>query len=110
MIKTFCDLCGREIRSKTIHYELKIEVKAAYETLEINLADLLKDHTEEIEALVQEMDETDPQQLQDDVYRAFHFHLCRRCQQQYISSPLPTPNPSGPGTRFRRMPLPELDD
>lgn len=110
MIKTFCDLCGREIKSKTIHYELRIEIKAAYETLEINLADLLKDHAEEIESLVHEMEEADPQQLQDDVYKAFHFHLCRACQQQYISSPLPAPNRSGPGSRFRRMPLPELDD
>jgi hypothetical protein len=110
MIKTFCDLCGREIKSKTIHYELTIEVKAAYETLEISLADLLKDHTEEIEALMQEVREADPQQLQDDVYKAFHFHLCRRCQQHYIASPLPAPKPSESGTRFRRMPLPELDD
>jgi hypothetical protein len=110
MIKTFCDLCGREIRAKTIHYELRIEVKAAYETMEINLADLLKDHAEEIESLVQEMEEADPQQLQDDVYKAFHFHLCRACQQHYIASPLPPARPSGSGTRFRRMPLPEMDD
>ena len=110
MIKTFCDVCGHEIKSKTIHYELKIEVKAAYETLEINLADLLKDHTDEIKALMQEIEHTDPQQLQDDVYKTFHFHLCRACQQHYIRAPLPARKPSGSGERFRRMPLPELDE
>ena len=110
MIKTFCDLCGHEIRPKTIHYELKIEVKAAYETLEINLADLLKDHSAEIEALMEEMEHADPRELQDDVYKTFHFHLCRSCQHHYIRAPLPTKNPSGSGERFRRMPLPELDD
>ncbi len=110
MIKTFCDLCGREIKGDTIHYELKIEVKATYDTLEINLADLLKDHAEEIEALIEQMEDADPQKLQDDVYKAFRFHLCRACQQSYIKAPLPSPKPSGPGVPFRRMPLPELDD
>ena len=110
MIKTFCDLCGREIKGKTIFYELKIEVKAAYETLEINLADLLKDHTAEIEALIEEMEDADPQTLQDDVYKTFHFHLCRACQQSYLKAPLPAPRSSAPGELFRRMPLPELDD
>ena len=110
MIKTFCDACGREIRRDTIHYELKIEVKAAYNTLEINLADLLKDHTEEIEALINEMEHADPRTLQDDVYKTFHFHLCRACQRSYLKTPLPAPKPTGPGAPFRRMPLPELDD
>ena len=110
MIKTFCDICGLEIKGKTIHYELKIELKAAYETIEINLADLLKDHTEEIEALMQEMEEADPQKLQDDIYKVFHFHLCRSCQQRYIKSPLPAPDRARPDVPFRRMPLPELDD
>ncbi|MBN1917885.1 MAG: hypothetical protein JW889_08255 [Verrucomicrobia bacterium] len=110
MIKTFCDRCGREIKSKTIHYELKIEVKAAYETLEINLADLLKDHAAEIEALMDEVEHADPQQLQDDVYKVFHFHLCRSCQQHYIRAPLPSTRPPAARDRFRRLPLPELDD
>ena len=110
MIKTFCDSCGREIKRDTIHYELTIEIKAAYNTLEINLADLLKDHTEEIEAVLAEMKDADPQTLQDDVYKKFEFHLCRACQQSYIRTPLPAPKPTGPHTTFRRMPLPELDE
>jgi len=110
MIKTFCDVCGREIKRDTIHYELKIELKAAYNTLEINLADLLKDHTEEIEAVVNEMEGADSQTLQDDVYKTFEFHLCRACRQHYVKAPLPSHKPTNPGTPFRRMPLPELDD
>jgi len=110
MIKTFCDLCGREIKRDTIHYELRIELKAAYNMIEINLADLLKDHTEEIEALIEEMQDADPQALQDDVYKQFEFHLCRACQQGYIKAPLPAPKHAGPHAPFRRMPLPELDE
>ena len=110
MIKTFCDRCGREITGKTIYYELKIEVKATYETLEVNLADLLKDHTAEIEALIEEIEDADPQTLQDDVYKTFRFHLCRACQQGYLKAPLPAPRSSASGELFRRMPLPELDD
>ena len=110
MIKAFCDGCGREIKRDAVYYDLKIEVKAAYGTLEVNLADLLKDHTEEIKALIEEMENADPQTLQDDVYKAFRFHLCRPCQQRYIKAPLASPRPGGSEARFRRMPLPELDD
>jgi len=112
MIKTFCDMCGREIKRDSIHYELKIEVQAAYNTLQINLADLLKDHTDEIKVLIEETEHADPQALQDDVYKTFRFQLCRGCQQRYIKAPLHSPKPSPPaaGRPFRRMPLPELDD
>ena len=110
MMKAFCDGCGREIKRDAVYYDLKIEVKAAYDTLEINLADLLKDHAGEIKALVEEMENEDPQVLQDDVYKAFRFHLCRPCQQRYIHAPLPSMKLGGSEARFRRMPLPELDD
>ena len=112
MIKTFCDMCGREIKRDAIHYEIKIEVQAAYDTLEINLDDLLRDHSDEIRALIEEVEHTDPQALQDDVFKTFHFQLCRGCQQRYIKAPL-RPRESSPpsaGRPFRRMPLPELDD
>ena len=44
MRKFFCDICGKELEKGALRYEVKIEVKAAYDTLEINLLDLLKDH------------------------------------------------------------------
>jgi len=83
-------MCGRKIKRKQLRYELKIEIKAAYDQLEINLLDFMHDNRKEYEKLIRKMKEEkiDPQKLQDDVYKQFQFHLCRNCQQRYIQSPL----------------------
>ena len=88
MLKYICDICKKELKKDELKYEVKIEVKATYDTLEINLLDLLKNHKEEIQKLVEELRGADPQKLQDDIYKTFNFHICYPCQQKYIKDPL----------------------
>lgn len=89
MIKYICDLCGRSLREKEVIYELNIEVHAIYQPLQIDLVDMLKDRMDEIRRLIEELKDKDPQELQDQVYKAFKFHLCPPCQQKYIKNPFP---------------------
>jgi len=91
MILFKCDICGRKIKQKEIRYELKIELKAAYDKLEITLFDLMRDHQKEYEKLIRKIKEEklDAEKLQEDIYKRFDFHLCRDCQQRYIRKPLP---------------------
>jgi hypothetical protein len=75
------------LKEKDIIYELNVEVHAIYQPLQIDLVDMLKDHTDEIRGLIEELKDKDPQELQDQIYKTFKFHLCPPCQQKYIKNP-----------------------
>jgi len=91
VIKYICDLCGKSLKEKEIIYELNIEVHAIYQPLQVDLVDLLRDHTDEIRRLIEELKDKDPQELQDQIYKTFKFHLCPSCQQRYIKNPMSPP-------------------
>ena len=95
MIKYFCDLCGKSLKEKEVIYELNIQVHAIYQPLQIDLVDMLRDHTDEIRELIEELKDKDAQELQDQVYKTFTFHLCPPCQQKYIKRPLVPPDEGG---------------
>ena len=88
MIKYICDRCGKSLKEKDVIYELSIQVHAIYQPLQIDLVDLLRDRTDEIRRLIEELKDKDAQELQDQVYKTFKFHLCPACQQNYIEKPL----------------------
>lgn len=99
MIHYTCDLCGRSLKEKDIIYELNVEVHAIYQPLQIDLVDMLKDHTDEIRRLIEELKDKDPQELQDQIYKTFKFHLCPPCQQKYIKNPFaPLDQPGSAGS------------
>lgn len=83
-----CDKCGCELRPGQLRYDLTIEVKAAYDTLEVRLADLLQDHREEMERLIAEMDRASADAMEDGVYKRFDLHLCPSCQRAYLADPV----------------------
>jgi len=87
VIKYICDLCGKSLKEKQIIYELNIQVHAVYQPLQVELVDLLRDHMDEIRRLVEELKDKDEQELQDQIYKTFKFHLCPGCQRKYIRNP-----------------------
>ncbi|MDP2896888.1 MAG: hypothetical protein Q8Q12_10065 [bacterium] len=97
MIHYTCDLCGRSLKDRDVIYELNIEVHAIYQPLQIDLVDMLKDHTDEIRGLIEELKDKDPQELQDQIYKTFKFHLCPPCQQKYIKNPFAPIDQAGSG-------------
>ena len=54
MMSRLCDRCGRAIEKKALRYVAKIQVFAAYDPLEITFEDLTRDHSAEIDALLQQ--------------------------------------------------------
>jgi len=83
-----CDGCGAEMRKGDLRYNVKIEVKAAYDTMEIGLADLIRDHRDELVKLINELEDKKPSDVEKTVYKGFHLHLCPRCQRAYIQDPM----------------------
>ncbi|MDD5557812.1 MAG: hypothetical protein PHN82_11305 [bacterium] len=83
-----CDICGCELPHGQLRYAARIEVFAAYDTLEIRREDLEKDLDAELRSLFARLKNVDPDKLLRDVYADFSFDLCPRCHGEYVRDPL----------------------
>lgn len=88
MISYRCDGCGREIPKDALRYVVEADVKAAYDTMEIGLADLVRDHRSELLALIERMKRRPIQAIEESVYKHLHLDLCPSCQRAFIRNPL----------------------
>ena len=89
MDRLTCDGCGAPLLVESdVRYEVKIEVKAAYDPLEITDDDLAKDHAAEMAKLIAQLQGVTEAQAMDEVYRSFRFDLCLPCQRKYLKKPL----------------------
>jgi len=85
-----CDLCGVKLAENSVdRYIVKIEAYAAAPPLEITPADLEKDHSSEISRTIEQLKTADLDEVEDGVYRSFHFDLCKACHRRYLKAPLP---------------------
>ncbi len=84
-----CDRCGQLIEEGALRYIAKIQVYAAYDPLNVDFADMRRDHTNEIKEILKRCEELSEEELMQDVYVDFQFDLCRACQRSYIKEPLP---------------------
>lgn len=88
MVKITCDGCGTELKLGSLRYRVKIDVKAAYDELEIGLYDLVRDHRKELLDLIEKFKDKHPKDLEATVYKHFEFDLCPRCHRAYLANPL----------------------
>jgi hypothetical protein len=95
MDRLTCDRCGRGLLlDAPVRYEVTIEVKSAYDPLELTEEDLL-DAADEMKRLIEKLKHVSPEAAQDEVYRKFRFDLCATCQKAYLKDPLPKPGTEG---------------
>src|SRR3972149_1714149 len=91
MVHYTCDMCGKALLvDEDTRYVVKIEVFAAYDPMELTGEDVEADHLEEISQLVSEMEQMDPKELEEDVYKSFRFDLCPTCRDKYVEDPFGT--------------------
>jgi hypothetical protein len=84
-----CDLCGKPLLvCEPVRYEARIQVYAAYDPLELTPDDLAGDHRAQMRALIAQMADMDPGELEDSVYKELRFDLCMACQRRYLRDPL----------------------
>lgn len=85
-----CDCCGKGLLiDEEVRYLVRIEVKAAYDPLELVREDLERDLRAEMDALVERMKGMSREEAANQVYREFRFDLCPGCQKEYVRRPLP---------------------
>lgn len=88
MDRLICDRCGRGLLlDAPVRYEVSIEVKSAYDPLELMEEDLV-DAGEEMKRLIEKLKTYSPEAAQDEVYRKFAFDLCATCQKLFLKNPL----------------------
>jgi len=93
MDRLTCDRCGNGLLlDAPVRYEVRIEVKSAYDPLEITDEDLAG-AADELRKAVERARKLTEQEAMDEVYKEFRFDLCRTCQKQFIRTPLGPPKP-----------------
>jgi hypothetical protein len=93
-----CDGCGKRLKKGDLRYRVKIDVRAAYDTLEVGLIDLVRNHEEEIRQILESLESAAQQEVEDSIYKNIELDLCPSCQKAYIRQPLrfhPEQAPSG---------------
>jgi hypothetical protein len=89
MDRLTCDGCDAPLLVESdVRYEVKIEVKAAYDPLEITEDDLAKDHLAEMAKIIARLRDVTEAEAMDEVYRTFRFDLCMPCQKRYLKKPI----------------------
>lgn len=88
MIEYKCDGCAKRMGKGELRYTVKIDVRAAYDEIEVGLADLVRDHRKEMIDLIEELRGQDPDAVEAQVYKGFTLDLCPRCQAIYLKDPL----------------------
>jgi len=94
MYRLTCDRCGNGLLlDAPVRYEVRIEVKSAYDPLELTDDDLAK-AAEDLKQAVEAVQNLSAEDAMDEVYREFRFDLCRTCQKQFIRAPLGPSRPA----------------
>ncbi len=88
MITYHCDGCGAELAQNALRYTVTIDVRAAYDTLEVHLVDLVSDHRAEMLALIEKLKHRSPRDIEESVYKNMKLDLCPSCQRAFVRSPL----------------------
>jgi hypothetical protein len=88
MIAYHCDGCGKKLAKHELRYTVEIQVKAAYDKLEIGLTELVRDHRAELIALIERLKSKDPKELEESIYKRIKLDLCPDCQRAFLPSPL----------------------
>ncbi len=84
-----CGWCGADLLTdKALRYEVKIEIKAAYDPMSVTKEDLSQDFRAEIAKVLQELEGISVAEAQNQVYRLIEFDLCPSCQRNYVRNPL----------------------
>ncbi len=86
MLHFSCDLCGRQLGDR--RFVVKLEVYPAFDPEEFDEEDLQADHLQEISELIEEMELTGDQEIEDCETKQLKFDLCSECRRRYLKDPL----------------------
>lgn len=88
MIRYECDKCGRPMGANDLQrYIVKLEVYAAAGHVELD-PESIADPQAELSAILDKLAVADPDEVEDQTYRAFRFDVCDTCRRRLLARPL----------------------
>lgn len=88
MIHYSCDCCKRILSPEELRYVVKIEVAAAIDPVDIAPDGDDRDHLEEVDEVLAQLEEMDDPMISDDILQYMRFDLCSECRKHFIGNPL----------------------
>lgn len=89
MIHYSCDRCKRVIDpAEDLRYVVKLEVQAAMEPLDCEEPEDDRDHLLEIQEILERLEDSESDLIDDDVYSHRRFDLCPDCYRQFMQNPI----------------------
>lgn len=86
MIHYSCDRCKRTIDPQDeLRYVVKMEMSAVVEPVE---NDDERDHLLEVHEILEKLNDSDLEELDDEASRQHRFDLCPECYEQFIKNPI----------------------
>jgi len=65
-----------------------VEVRAAYDEIEIGLTELVRNHKDEMLRLIDQMDNQSAEAIEETIYKRLKLDLCPDCQRTFLRDPL----------------------
>ncbi len=88
MIRYECDRCRVKLSANDPQrYILRMEVYAAAGHVELDESAEAASGKPELERVLQHLAEADPDEVEDQTYRALRFDLCDACRREVIRKP-----------------------
>lgn len=89
MIRYQCDNCGAALQANDHQrFIVKLEAFAAAGPVELTPEDLARDRSDEINQVIDQLNDADPDEIEDQTYRVLKFDLCGSCHRTLLSDPL----------------------
>jgi hypothetical protein len=89
MIRYVCDLCKREMDpDEDLRYVVRMEIYAAFDPTAVAEENDDRDHLQEIQDILDRLEQTNADQVGDEVYQQLHFDLCPECRKRFVKNPL----------------------
>ncbi len=88
MIRYECDKCGRNMGPNDAQrFIVKMEIFAAAGHLDLDAEAATYDDTA-LAAVIESLKKADPDEIEDQTYRAFRFDVCDACRRILLDRPL----------------------
>ena len=89
MLRYRCDLCHRDLDpEEDLRYVVKMEIYAAFDPTASDEESDDRNHLQEIQDILEQLDDADSDQIGADVYRQLRFDLCPECHKKFVKNPL----------------------
>ena len=89
MLRYSCDICHRDLDpEEDLRYVVKMEVYAAFDPIACEEESDDRNHLQEIQDILEQLDDVDSDQIGADVYRQLRFDLCPSCHKKFVKNPL----------------------